>query len=773
MASKKITVEVDVEIEPSLKALKELKRQLKDTAAGSVEFKKITEQIRDVEDALEEAKVGSEDFLGSLENAGGPLGLLGKGIRQAEIAFSSFNTALKASVIGLLAAAVGGLVAAFMENEAAMKKLEPIFIAFEKILGGIFRAFEPVLDAFVELAMDILPYVTKGIGIFYSAIFALFTYIKTAGGAVIDFWKSLLSFDFEGAGNAIRKGLGAFQETAKAYDESMKRFTAGTNEMTKTEKENADKLAEIEKKKKEDREKALKDREDNLQRNFDLDVAIVQRNKALALSQAQTEKEVLNVTEKYSKLLYDVTKASILQRQKLYSTDSAQYKQYAIDLINLEAKFIEDTATNKKNAKALLDKELKDGVDAYEKYKQMSKSYDKLLTDLEISAIEDATEKAIAAQDEKSAQEEKTLIDANAEYVRLQSELFNKRIITQEQYQEDYEKAEQNLTEGLEIIEKNRTKAIEKIKEDARNAERDKRIKAIDEELQLLGLQSQSLLQNTTAYFQNRRDIIDASERKEIEAAKGVEEQILAIQKKYAEQRVQLKKDETAAVGKIISESIDAIANLTNVLASSYDKEAETSEKAFNQRKKLQKATALMSAASGIIQILTQPSTLPSPFDFIVKGINAAALGISTAVQIKNIDKTTFQAPSGTGSSTPVTSGPIQVQRRARGGMITGPGTSTSDSIPALLSNGEFVVNARATESFQPLLSAINNFGLQPRFAAGGLFETASLVKPNKDGMNDTLTSIMSNQPIKTYVTANDVTSQQQFERIIKTRSLI
>ena len=32
----------------------------------------------------------------------------------------------------------------------------------------------------------------------------------------------------------------------------------------------------------------------------------------------------------------------------------------------------------------------------------------------------------------------------------------------------------------------------------------------------------------------------------------------------------------------------------------------------------------------------------------------------------------------------------------AEGGEIVGPGTSTSDSIPALLSDGEFVMNAKA-----------------------------------------------------------------------------
>ena len=54
----------------------------------------------------------------------------------------------------------------------------------------------------------------------------------------------------------------------------------------------------------------------------------------------------------------------------------------------------------------------------------------------------------------------------------------------------------------------------------------------------------------------------------------------------------------------------------------------------------------------------------------------------------------------------------------ATGGMITGPGGPTSDSILARLSNGEFVVNAAATARHRPLLEAIN---AAPRFATGGV----------------------------------------------------
>jgi len=68
---------------------------------------------------------------------------------------------------------------------------------------------------------------------------------------------------------------------------------------------------------------------------------------------------------------------------------------------------------------------------------------------------------------------------------------------------------------------------------------------------------------------------------------------------------------------------------------------------------------------------------------------------------------------------------------RAAGGMIRGPGSGTSDSILARLSNGEFVMRAAAVNKWGPqFMSALNGMrnpfayaggGLVPRFAAGGL----------------------------------------------------
>nr|WP_319527803.1 phage tail length tape measure family protein [Pseudomonas laurentiana] len=60
-------------------------------------------------------------------------------------------------------------------------------------------------------------------------------------------------------------------------------------------------------------------------------------------------------------------------------------------------------------------------------------------------------------------------------------------------------------------------------------------------------------------------------------------------------------------------------------------------------------------------------------------------------------------------STTGVASGLAVVPGFATGGYISGPGSGTSDSIPARLSNGEFVVNAQATKRNRSLLEAINS----------------------------------------------------------------
>lgn len=53
----------------------------------------------------------------------------------------------------------------------------------------------------------------------------------------------------------------------------------------------------------------------------------------------------------------------------------------------------------------------------------------------------------------------------------------------------------------------------------------------------------------------------------------------------------------------------------------------------------------------------------------------------------------------------------VKSAKFAQGGKVVGPGTGTSDDVPAYLSNGEFVMTAAATRLFEPLLTTMNNIG--------------------------------------------------------------
>lgn len=91
----------------------------------------------------------------------------------------------------------------------------------------------------------------------------------------------------------------------------------------------------------------------------------------------------------------------------------------------------------------------------------------------------------------------------------------------------------------------------------------------------------------------------------------------------------------------------------------------------------------------------------------------------------------------------------------ATGGYIAGPGTGTSDSIPAFLSNGEYVLAADAVQNVGlPLLDAMNS-GRAGHFATGGL------VRANGSGSKGTAVSVGNSVTLN--VSALDAASFMEF----------
>ncbi len=100
----------------------------------------------------------------------------------------------------------------------------------------------------------------------------------------------------------------------------------------------------------------------------------------------------------------------------------------------------------------------------------------------------------------------------------------------------------------------------------------------------------------------------------------------------------------------------------------------------------------------------------------------------------------------------------------ASGGYVAGPGTGRSDSIPARLSNGEFVVNAAATRKNRALLDAINS-GRALRLAEGG-FVGGGAAMPVSGGEAGAITIVINNNAPKAQVSTRE--SRQGGEKTLE-----
>jgi len=360
-------IEVDINVNNniggSIAQLKQLKRELKNTAVGTEEFKKLYNEIDDLEDKIKSAKNVSSDWIDSLESAGGPVGMLGGALNKAKVATQSWGAALKATGIGLVVATVGMLVNAFSESESSMKKLEPLFIGLEKIMGGILEVAQPMIDMFIDLAIQALPYVTKAVGIFYSAIAGLFTYIKTMATGVAKVWKGIFTMSWDTIVEGVKDMGSSFGKTADAYNDSMDRFEAGTKKVTKTQKKNAADANEAAEKR---RQAALKDI-DTLYKQLN---ATLEMDKSKLLSTAKTEEERAKIELDFAKKANKLRNEELEKRKSLYKNTSDEFKGFVADQTTANKELL-DKETEINNAQAERVKEHNKAlIDAQKKYGQ-------------------------------------------------------------------------------------------------------------------------------------------------------------------------------------------------------------------------------------------------------------------------------------------------------------------------------------------------------------------------------------------------------------------
>lgn len=130
---------------------------------------------------------------------------------------------------------------------------------------------------------------------------------------------------------------------------------------------------------------------------------------------------------------------------------------------------------------------------------------------------------------------------------------------------------------------------------------------------------------------------------------------------------------------------------------------------------------------------IASASSLPYP-------ANLAAIATTVATVLANV---------ATAIST------VKSAKFAEGGKVVGPGTGTSDSINAQLSNGEYVMTAKATKMFEPMLAAMNAIGSGVPIASSRNFS----VVQNTQDMTDSFTEAV--QTIRPVVSVEEITDTQ------------
>jgi hypothetical protein len=748
----KTTQEVDVKIKaildagPSIAGLRELKKLQKEVGSNTDTYKNAQRGINDFKDSIGVAKTQAADLVDKLSAVPGPIGAIARGFDTFTASTNKTKLVLSSLGIGLIVSAVGALTAAFSQNEKMTKKLEPLFIAFEKIMGGIFAALEPVIDGMISLATKALPVVSNAVKVVYSGITALLQSLGKLGSALM----KVFSGDFSGA---LDDAKSAFTDFGKNYDTATKNFEKGSNELTKTEKKNLKERGDANKDFLE-KQKALLDAAEKA-RQADLDKA-----KAIALDGAKTEKEKLDIEKKYAEDTYNSKKKLLEDQAKLYPKSSKEYKDFQTQLTALDADYITKKTEFRNKDKEQEKKDFDELVKASQEANKRKLDDLTATFNLQKEKYGENSKEARAAQD--------AIFAAQAQGLENEKKLYEgKKELTKEEIArvEEIKVAQSNLTIAVE------TENAKRLKSDV-----DTFLKTAEENKKARDTEFADKMKFAGEDFALQQQILD----QKLEQDRIYYEKLLEQENLTAEQRKKIQDDQTANAQKnaeaqitIEQKKFDAQQKLLFAVGAAINAVADIAGKNTKAGKALAVAATLINTFAAIAGQLRAATASPGaaiPGYAIAQAIATGLVGFKA---VNDIIKTPIPAEGGGGGGTGAASGTAVPRPRgmATGGLVSGIGGPKSDLIPAMLSNGESVINAQSTSMFRPLLSSINAIGGGKRFADGGLavgsFSQDQALQQLQNSMN------FQQAPIKTYVVASDMSNQQMLDRNIKTRSTL
>ena len=166
------------------------------------------------------------------------------------------------------------------------------------------------------------------------------------------------------------------------------------------------------------------------------------------------------------------------------------------------------------------------------------------------------------------------------------------------------------------------------------------------------------------------------------------------------------------------------------------------------------------SAAAKASKIIALAQIAISTGEAIAKGISVASEVHPWPAMIAAIATTVATVLANVASAIST----VKSAKFAHGGKVEGGGNGESDSVPAQLSRGEYVMTAKATRLFEPLLGAMNEIGAGVPIQANNSYREVQ----NTDAMTEGFTQAVQEMP-RPVVSVEEVTDAQNRVEVIQT----
>lgn len=355
---------------------------------------------------------------------------------------------------------------------------------------------------------------------------------------------------------------------------------------------------------------------------------------------------------------------------------------------------------------------VKDGRD--KQSKEITLQYDRQIEDLRIrlKTETDLTVKARQAINDqiKALEQQKSMELKKLSDEELQKEIDNRTKLISLQLESVREGSEQEYQLKMQQLDAQRTAELadKELTEQMKQAIVDKYNKQMDDlvtqrEQEISEKQQEAVrvrMENEIMQMQqsgvSELEILQEQAEQKLEFLNSVQQQEGESEQEFLNRKLQANQEYLDAKQAIADKEVEieqvkfqAIETITSGLSSAFETLGENNKTFAILSKTLALAEIAINTGKALAAGIAQAQSVPFP-------ANLAAIATTVATILSNIATATKTVKSA---------------KFATGGLVTGPGTGTSDSIPAQLSNGEAVMTARATSMFAPLLSSFNQMG--------------------------------------------------------------